>query len=82
MTAESLENISIKSQIYYSALFSPAQFQDEYAWDLLWANTSNSGEFNQLFLYEKSLVYLPRSLNLTIRYCQALEMKMVNKKQL
>ncbi|KAF0271131.1 hypothetical protein FOG51_04009 [Hanseniaspora uvarum] len=72
---ESLKIYQSRVKFIIQHYFHLAQFQDEYAWDLLIHNTSNSGEFNQLFLYEKSLVYLPRSLNLTIRYCQALEMK-------
>lgn len=72
---ESLKIYQSRIKFIIQHYFHLTQFQEEYAWDLLIHNTSNSGEFNQLYLYEKSLVYLPRSLNLTIRYCQALETK-------
>ncbi|OBA25352.1 hypothetical protein HANVADRAFT_53969 [Hanseniaspora valbyensis NRRL Y-1626] len=72
------ENLKIYQSRYkfiIQRFFHSKQFESEYVWDLLIHNSSNSGEYNQLFLYEKALQYMPRSLNLALRYSQALELK-------
>lgn len=72
------ENLKIYQSRYkfiIQRFFHLKQFESEYVWDLLIHNSSNSGEYNQLFLYEKALEYMPRSLNLALRYSQALELK-------
>ncbi|KAL6928802.1 hypothetical protein ACO0SA_002132 [Hanseniaspora valbyensis] len=72
------ENLKIYQSRYkfiIQRFFHLKQFESEYVWDLLIHNSSNSGEYNQLFLYEKALQYMPRSLNLALRYSQALELK-------
>ncbi|XBW36952.1 hypothetical protein QEN19_002532 [Hanseniaspora menglaensis] len=72
---ESLKTYQSRYKFIIQHFFQSKQFESEYIWDLLVHNSSNSGEYNQLFLLQKSLHYMPRSLNLGLKYSQALELK-------
>lgn len=72
---ENLKLFQTRYKFIIQHFFHLKQFESEYIWDLLAHNSSNSGEYNQLFLYGKSLQYLPRSLNLALKYSQAWELK-------